>query len=70
MLNNNTGSLERSDDFRRAMPARPGTWGRGDRHWDLAVGVRNLFDQRQKDLETGVGRHGPPFALAGSPALA
>lgn len=67
VLNNNTGTLERSDDFWVVDAGTTWHLGQGDRHWDLALGVRNLFDQRQGDLETGAGRdsdyvYGPRFA--------
>lgn len=66
-LNNNTASLNRTRPFWVADVGATVHLGEGDRHWDLAFGVRNLFDQRQKDLETGAGRdsdyvYGPRFA--------
>jgi outer membrane receptor for ferrienterochelin and colicins len=67
VLSNNTARLNRTADFR--VVDAGATWHLGDaqRHWDLALGVRNLFDQRQKDLEAGPGRdndyvYGPRFA--------
>nr|WP_255691505.1 TonB-dependent receptor [Luteimonas sp. XNQY3] len=67
VLNNNTASLDRSREFWVVDAGTTWHLGQGDRHWDLALGVRNLFDQRQKDLETGAGRdsdyvYGPRFA--------
>ncbi|MBS7455767.1 TonB-dependent receptor plug domain-containing protein [Coralloluteibacterium stylophorae] len=67
-LNNNTGTLNRTPEF----------WVTdlgATRHFhdddgaglDLSMGVRNLFDERQEDLERGAGRdsdyvYGPRFA--------
>lgn len=67
VLNNNSASLNRVDDFWVVDAGTTWHLGEGTRHWDLAVGVRNLFDQRQKDLETGADRdsdyvYGPRFA--------
>jgi len=67
VLNNNTASLNRSRVFWVVDAGATFHLGEGNRHWDLALGVRNLFDQRQKDLETGAGRdsdyvYGPRFA--------
>ena len=67
VLNNNRASLNRSQEFWVADAGATFHLGEGDRHWDLAIGVRNLFDQRQRDLETGAGRdsdyvYGPRFA--------
>jgi len=67
VLNNNAASLNRSREFWVVDAGTTWHLGQGDRHWDLALGVRNLFDQRQKDLETGAGRdsdyvYGPRFA--------
>ncbi|MGO1540208.1 MAG: TonB-dependent receptor plug domain-containing protein [Luteimonas sp.] len=66
-LNNNTASLNRSNGFRVVDVGAAWHLGPTDRHWDLGLGVRNLFDERQKDLETGPGRdndyvYGPRFA--------
>jgi len=67
-LNNNTATLNRTDDFwvvdvGGALHLGP----QGPGHWHILFGLRNLFDQRQKDLETGVERdsdyvYGPRFA--------
>ncbi|MGO1892474.1 MAG: TonB-dependent receptor plug domain-containing protein, partial [Luteimonas sp.] len=67
VLNNNTASLHRSDDFWVVDVGATWHLGQEDRHWDLGLGVRNLFDERQNDLETGPGRdsdyvYGPRFA--------
>lgn len=66
-LNNNTATLNRTPRFLVVDMGTSWHLGEGERHWDLGVGVRNLFDQRQKDLETGPGRdndyvYGPRFA--------
>ncbi|MCD9097281.1 TonB-dependent receptor [Luteimonas fraxinea] len=66
-LNNNSARLARTPTFWVVDAGTTWHLGRGDRHWDLALGVRNLLDQRQKDLETGAGRdsdyvYGPRFA--------
>jgi outer membrane receptor for ferrienterochelin and colicins len=70
VLNNNSGTLNRVPDFwvldlglMRHFDLRSG------RHLDLSLGVRNLFDQRQRDLESGPNRdsdyvYGPRFARA------
>lgn len=70
VLNDNTGTLNRVPDFwmmdlglMRHFELRRG------RHLDLSLGVRNLFDQRQRDLESGPNRdsdyvYGPRFARA------
>ncbi len=70
VLNNNTGTLNRITDFwvldlglTRHFELRTG------RHIDVSLGVRNLLDQRQKDLESGPDRdsdyvYGPRFARA------
>lgn len=67
VLNNNTASINETGDF--WVLDAGGTWhlGGAARHWDLALGVRNLLDQRQQDLEAGAGRdsdyvYGPRFA--------
>ncbi len=70
VLNNNTGTLKHTPQF----------WVTdigGTRHFhnsaggglDISFGIRNLFDQRQKDLEVGANRdsdyvYGPRFARA------
>jgi len=68
VLNNNTATLNHTDDFwvmdvggaLHLGPPGPG-------HWHILFGLRNLFDQRQKDFTTGVERdsdyvYGPRFA--------
>jgi len=68
VLNNNTASINYTDDFWVAdMGAMLHLEQTGIRHWDISFGVRNLFDQRQKDLEVGAERdndyvYGPRFA--------
>ena len=67
VLNNNGASLNRSRAFWVVDAGGKVHLGEGERHWDLAFGVRNLLDQRQEDLETGAGRdsdyvYGPRFA--------
>lgn len=69
VLNNTDARLVRSRDF--WVVDAGATWhlGQGARHWDLGLGVRNLFDQRQRDLERGAARdsdyvYGPRFARA------
>jgi len=67
-LNNNTATLNRTDDFwvvdvGGALHLGP----QGPGHWHILFGLRNVFDQRQKDLETGAERdsdyvYGPRFA--------
>lgn len=68
VLNNNTATLSRTGDFWvfDLGVTRHFRLGRY-RHLDVSVGVRNLFDERQKDLETGPSRdsdyvYGPRFA--------
>lgn len=69
-LNNNTATLNRTPDFWVAdIGAARHFHGADGKGLDLSFGVRNLFDQRQKDLETGAGRdsdyvYGPRFARA------
>jgi outer membrane receptor for ferrienterochelin and colicins len=67
VLNQRTGELNRSSIFTvvDAGVVRHVEWGR--HHLDISVGVRNLFDQRQRDLESGPDRdsdyvYGPRFA--------
>lgn len=61
-LNNNTGRLNDTLDFlvadlsfTRHVHFASGQAGDG-REVDVTVGIRNLFDERQKDLEIGAGR--------------
>jgi len=68
VLNNNTATLNHTDDFwvidvGGALHLGP----QGPGHWHILFGLRNLFDQRQKDFTTGVERdsdyvYGPRFA--------
>lgn len=67
VLNQSNGLLNRTSVFTvvDAGVMRHFEWGR--HHLDLSIGVRNLFDQRQGDLETGPDRdsdyvYGPRFA--------
>lgn len=69
VLNNNTATINRTGDFWAVDlgVTRHFKIGDGSRHFDLSVGVKNLFDERQKDLETGASRdsdyvYGPRFA--------
>lgn len=68
VLNNNTATLNRSPEFWVVdAGATRHFHDEGGKGFDLSFGVRNLFDQRQKDLETGVDRdsdyvYGPRFA--------
>ncbi|UNK42374.1 TonB-dependent receptor [Luteimonas sp. S4-F44] len=66
-LHHNAAALVRTRDFWVVDVGTTWHLGRGARHWDLALGLRNLLDQRQRDLETGAGRdsdyvYGPRFA--------
>lgn len=67
-LNNNTGTLNRTPEFWVADVGATRHFHAADgRGFDLSFGVRNLFDQRQRDLEVGAGRdsdyvYGPRFA--------
>lgn len=67
-LNNNTARLNRTPDFWVAdIGATRHFHGADGKGWDVSAGVRNMFDQRQKDLEIGAGRdsdyvYGPRFA--------
>ncbi len=68
VVNNNSGTLRRTPVFHVvdlgftrhfSLP--------GGRHLDWSLGVKNLFDERQRDLESGAGRdsdyvYGPRFA--------
>lgn len=69
-LNNNTGSLNTTPPFRVAdIGATRHFHGASGNDVDLSFGIRNLFDQRQRDLEVGVERdsdyvYGPRFARA------
>ncbi|MGH8032390.1 MAG: TonB-dependent receptor plug domain-containing protein [Luteimonas sp.] len=67
-LNNNTAVLERTPDFWvvdvGATRHFDDAQGKG---WDLSFGVKNLTDERQRDLEVGANRdsdyvYGPRFA--------
>ncbi|MEZ0472807.1 TonB-dependent receptor plug domain-containing protein [Luteimonas salinilitoris] len=67
-LNNNTATLNRTPEFwvvdAGATRHFHGSDGNG---FDLSFGVRNLFDERQRDLEAGANRdsdyvYGPRFA--------
>jgi len=67
-LNNNTATLNRTDDFWAVDAGGALHLGaQGPGHWHILFGVRNIFDQRQKDFTTGVERdsdyvYGPRFA--------
>lgn len=69
-LNNNTATLNRTPTF--WVTDLGGTrhfQGADGKGIDLSFGIRNLFDQRQKDLEVGATRdsdyvYGPRFARA------
>jgi len=67
-LNNRTAELIHTDDFWVVDAGAVVHLGQeGTRHWDLSFGARNLFDQRQKDLEIGAERdndyvYGPRFS--------
>jgi len=67
-LNNRTAELIHTDDFWVVDAGAVVHLGQeGTRHWDISLGARNLFDQRQKDLEIGAERdndyvYGPRFA--------
>ena len=68
VLNNRTEAINRSDEFyvvdlgyTRHFELPNG------RHLDWSIGVKNAFDQRQRDLESGATRdsdyvYGPRFA--------
>jgi outer membrane receptor for ferrienterochelin and colicins len=67
MLNLTTGTLNRTPSFWVADVGVTRHFDWRGRHIDWQVGVRNLFDQRQRDLEVGVERdsdyvYGPRFA--------
>lgn len=70
VLNNNAASLNRTSEFWVADLGATRHFHDADgKGLDLSFGVRNLLDQRQKDLETGAGRdsvyvYGPRFARA------
>jgi len=66
-LNNTTGTLNRTPDFWVVDLGFKHHFWLGRRHIDLSVGIRNLFDDRQRDLEFGANRdsdyvYGPRFA--------
>ena len=69
-LNNNTASLNRTPDFWVTDVGGTRHFHQDDgRIIDVSFGVRNVFDQRQKDLEVGATRdsdyvYGPRFARA------
>ncbi|QDH69235.1 TonB-dependent receptor plug domain-containing protein [Marilutibacter alkalisoli] len=68
VLNNTTGTLNRSPEFWVVdIGATRHFHGADGGGWDVSFGLRNLFDQRQKDLEAGADRdseyvYGPRFA--------
>lgn len=69
VLNNRTGTLVRSPQFHVIDAGFTRHLWFGKTHLDLSVGARNLFDRRQRDLETGADRdsdfvYGPRFARA------
>ncbi|OAM90448.1 TonB-dependent receptor [Termitidicoccus mucosus] len=66
-LNNNTGTLNRTPDFWVVDLGLTRHFRFSGRHLDFSVGVKNLFDERQRDLEVGASRdsdyvYGPRFA--------
>ena len=66
-LNNNAGTLNRTRDFWVVDLGFTRHFQIGTRHLDLSLGAKNLFDQRQRDLEAGANRdsdyvYGPRFA--------
>lgn len=67
-LNNNAASLNRTPEFFVVdVGATRHFHSASGRDWDLSFGVRNLFDERQQDLELGANRdsdyvYGPRFA--------
>jgi outer membrane receptor for ferrienterochelin and colicins len=67
VLNLTTGTLNRTPTFWVTDLGLTRHFDWRGRHLDWQVGVRNLFDERQRDLETGVERdsdyvYGPRFA--------
>lgn len=69
VLNNRTADIRRSDDFYVVDLGYTRHFTLGRHHLDWSLGVKNVFDQRQRDLETGAGRdsdyvYGPRFARA------
>ena len=68
VVNNRTATLNRTDDFFVFDLGLVRHIALGSsRHLDLSFGVKNVFDQRQRDLETGPTRdsdyvYGPRFA--------
>ena len=68
VLNNRTATINRSESFHVVDLGytRHFELG-GGRHLDWSIGVKNLFDERQRDLEVGAARdsdyvYGPRFA--------
>jgi len=73
-LNNTTGTLNRTPAFYVADLGFKRHFWIGRRQLDWSVGVKNVFDQRQRDLETGANRdsdyvYGPRFARSFSASL-
>lgn len=67
VLNNNTGTLNRSPDFWVADLGVVWHANIAGRHVDFSAGVKNLLDERQRDLESGANRdsdyvYGPRYA--------
>lgn len=67
VLNNTTGTLNRTPDFWVIDLGITRHFEVGSRHLDVSLGVKNLFDERQHDLERGANRdsdyvYGPRFA--------
>lgn len=69
VLNNRTGTLARTPAFHVVDAGFTRHLWLGKTHVDLSVGVKNLFDRRQRDLEIGATRdsdfvYGPRFACS------
>ncbi len=67
VLNNRTGTLVRTPNFHVVDAGFTRHLWFGKTHVDLSVGVKNLLDRRQRDLEVGATRdsdfvYGPRFA--------
>jgi outer membrane receptor for ferrienterochelin and colicins len=66
-LNNNTGTLRHTPEFWVVDTGVTRHFHFNERGVDVSFGMKNLFDQRQKDLEVGANRdsdyvYGPRFA--------
>lgn len=67
VLNNNTATLNRTPEFWTIDAGFTTHLRIGRRHLDISAGVKNLLDERQRDLESGANRdstyvYGPRFA--------